>query len=203
MTPRRNWDSPNPSPASECAPPHPWTKGWGAHSPAGGGWGSSNSEDWEKKLSTLPTLCITDLWMCVCRADLGPRKVSNCKYDGRILGPCLQIFMQHTIQQNGIYTKNNFIFTISCQQNLLNNLTMRKSARTGTLNNTWPTQKNLEYNYKKPLHFMYENITVLVIRRWGWLSREGWVAKSVARQLAMAALWVRIQTSLKNHKWAT
>jgi hypothetical protein len=33
--------------------------------------------------------------------------------------------------------------------------------------------------------------------------REGWVAKSVARQLATAALWVRIQTSLKNHKWAT
>jgi hypothetical protein len=32
---------------------------------------------------------------------------------------------------------------------------------------------------------------------------EGWVAKSVARQLAMAVLWVRIQTSLKNHKWAT
>ncbi len=32
---------------------------------------------------------------------------------------------------------------------------------------------------------------------------EGWVAKSVARQLATAALWVQIQTSLKNHKWAT
>jgi hypothetical protein len=32
---------------------------------------------------------------------------------------------------------------------------------------------------------------------------EGWVAKSVARQLATAVLWVRIQTSLKNHKWAT
>jgi hypothetical protein len=29
------------------------------------------------------------------------------------------------------------------------------------------------------------------------------VAKSVARQLATAVLWVRIQTSLKNHKWAT
>jgi hypothetical protein len=29
------------------------------------------------------------------------------------------------------------------------------------------------------------------------------VAKSVARQLATATLWVRIQTSLKNHKWAT
>jgi hypothetical protein len=26
----------------------------------------------------------------------------------------------------------------------------------------------------------------------------GWVAKSVARHLALAALWVRIQTSLKN-----
>ncbi len=32
---------------------------------------------------------------------------------------------------------------------------------------------------------------------------KGWVAKSVARQLATAVLWVRIQTSLKNHKWAT
>ncbi len=32
---------------------------------------------------------------------------------------------------------------------------------------------------------------------------EGWVAKSVARQLATAALWVQIQTSFKNHKWAT
>jgi hypothetical protein len=37
----------------------------------------------------------------------------------------------------------------------------------------------------------------------GWVALEGWVAKSVARQLATAALWVRIQTSLENHKWAT
>jgi hypothetical protein len=29
------------------------------------------------------------------------------------------------------------------------------------------------------------------------------MAKLVARLLAMAALWVRIQTSLKNTKWAT
>jgi hypothetical protein len=36
----------------------------------------------------------------------------------------------------------------------------------------------------------------------GWLI-EGWVAMSVARQLATAVLWVRIQTSLKNHTWAT
>jgi hypothetical protein len=39
----------------------------------------------------------------------------------------------------------------------------------------------------------------------GWVAKslEGWVAKSVARHLTTAALWVRIQTSLKNHKWAT
>jgi hypothetical protein len=30
-----------------------------------------------------------------------------------------------------------------------------------------------------------------------------WVAKLIARLLAPAALWVRIQTSLKNTKWAT
>jgi hypothetical protein len=37
MFTRRNWDSPNPSLASECAPPL-GTKG-GAHSPAGEGFG--------------------------------------------------------------------------------------------------------------------------------------------------------------------
>jgi hypothetical protein len=43
-----------------------------------------------------------------------------------------------------------------------------------------------------------------VAKQEGWVAKlEGWVAKSVARQLATAALWVRIQTSLKNHKWAT
>jgi hypothetical protein len=37
----------------------------------------------------------------------------------------------------------------------------------------------------------------------GWVAKlEGWVAKSVARQLTTAVLWVRIQTSLKNNKWA-
>ncbi len=40
-------------------------------------------------------------------------------------------------------------------------------------------------------------------KRDGWLSLEGWVAKSVASQLATAVLGVRSQTSLKNHKWAT
>jgi hypothetical protein len=50
----------------------------------------------------------------------------------------------------------------------------------------------------------------------GWLNREmggyvgrcvakieRWVAKLVAHLLATAALWVRIQTSPKNTKWAT
>ncbi len=43
-----------------------------------------------------------------------------------------------------------------------------------------------------------------VAKQEGWVAKkEGWVAKSLARQLATAVLWVRIQTSLKNHKWAT
>ncbi len=56
MSPRRNWDCPTPSLASECAPP-PGTKGGGAHSPAGEGLGESPFRRLEKKLSTLPTLC--------------------------------------------------------------------------------------------------------------------------------------------------
>jgi hypothetical protein len=54
MTPRRNWDSPTPSLASECAPP-PRTKG-GAHSRAGERLGESQFQRLAKKLSTLPTL---------------------------------------------------------------------------------------------------------------------------------------------------
>ncbi len=37
----------------------------------------------------------------------------------------------------------------------------------------------------------------------GWLSGGRWVAKLVERLYAAAALWVRIQTSLKNTEWAT
>ncbi len=51
MSPRRKWDSPNPSLASECAP-SPRTGG-GAHSPAGEGLGESQFLRLEKKLSTL------------------------------------------------------------------------------------------------------------------------------------------------------
>ncbi len=55
MSPRRNWDSPNPSLASECAPPPP-EPGVGGHSPAGEGLEESQFRRLEKKLSTLPTL---------------------------------------------------------------------------------------------------------------------------------------------------
>jgi hypothetical protein len=52
MSPRRNWDSPNPSPASECALP-PGQKGGGAHSPEAKGVGESQFQRLEKKRSTL------------------------------------------------------------------------------------------------------------------------------------------------------
>ncbi len=38
----------------------------------------------------------------------------------------------------------------------------------------------------------------------GGLSKgDGWLHKLVARLFAMAALWIQIQTNLKNTKWAT
>jgi hypothetical protein len=55
MSHRRNWDSPTPSLASECAPP-PGTKGGGAHSPAGEGLGESQFRRLEKSLA-LYLLC--------------------------------------------------------------------------------------------------------------------------------------------------
>ncbi len=58
MSPRRNWDSPNPSPqASVPSPPPPGPKGGGPHSPAAKGVGESQFRRLEKKLSTLPLLC--------------------------------------------------------------------------------------------------------------------------------------------------
>ncbi len=55
MSPRRNWDSPTPLPASECAPT-PLVGGGGAHSP-GVGVGKSQFRRLEKKFSTLCLLC--------------------------------------------------------------------------------------------------------------------------------------------------
>ncbi len=56
MFPRRNWDSPTPSLASECAPPPRNQSVGGAHSPAGEGLGESQFRQQEKRPSTLPTL---------------------------------------------------------------------------------------------------------------------------------------------------
>ncbi len=54
MSPRWNWDSPNPSPASECALP-PDQRVEGAHSPAAKGVGEFQFQRLEKKPSTLST----------------------------------------------------------------------------------------------------------------------------------------------------
>jgi hypothetical protein len=53
MSPRRNWDSPKPSPASECALPPPGPKGGGAYSPATKGVGESQLRRLEKKAFAL------------------------------------------------------------------------------------------------------------------------------------------------------
>jgi hypothetical protein len=50
MSPRRNWDSPNPSLARPASVPLPPEPGGGARSPAGEGLGSPNSDDWKKGL---------------------------------------------------------------------------------------------------------------------------------------------------------
>jgi hypothetical protein len=55
MSPRRNWDSPNPSPARECAPT-PGIKGRRHTRLRVKGWGSPNSDDWRKSLA-LCLLC--------------------------------------------------------------------------------------------------------------------------------------------------
>ncbi len=75
MSPRRNWDFPNPSPPSEHALP-PGPKGGGAHSPASKGMGESQFRRLEKKLSTLPTLCSegTKKGDCKCRICSFQRK---------------------------------------------------------------------------------------------------------------------------------
>jgi hypothetical protein len=55
MSPRRIWDSPNPSLASECAPP-PEPGGGGHTRLRVRGWGSPNSDNWRKSL-VLCLLC--------------------------------------------------------------------------------------------------------------------------------------------------
>jgi hypothetical protein len=56
MSPRRNWDSPNPFAASECALPPGPKGGGGAHPPAPKGVGEFQSQRWRKSLA-LCLLC--------------------------------------------------------------------------------------------------------------------------------------------------
>ncbi len=59
MSPHRDWDSPTPSPASECAPP-PEPKGGGSHTRLlVRGVEESQFRLLEKKLTALPTMFIT------------------------------------------------------------------------------------------------------------------------------------------------
>ncbi len=76
MSPRRKWDSPNPSPASECALP-PGPKGGGAHSPAAKGVKEFQFRRLEKSLALwpLPTLCLWYLRYLVCPLKSRIRKL--------------------------------------------------------------------------------------------------------------------------------
>jgi hypothetical protein len=69
MSPRRNWDSPNPSLASECAlqtgGAHSLEWG-GAHSPAGEGLGESQFRRLEKKLSNMHCLLCGNYQIAKC-----------------------------------------------------------------------------------------------------------------------------------------
>ncbi len=64
--------------------------------------------------------------------------------------------------------------------------------------------RSYNVSFKKLFEFLLQPAYLYVLKTIRFflpgIILDGWVAKSVARQLAAAALWVRIQTSLKNHK---
>jgi hypothetical protein len=71
MSPRRNWDSPNPSLASECAPPpEPGGGGWHTRLRVRG-WGSPNCDHWRKSVA----LCL------LCGSYLGPLRFWHWQFD--------------------------------------------------------------------------------------------------------------------------
>jgi hypothetical protein len=97
MSPRRSWDSPTPSLASECAPP-PGTKGGGGILACGcmRGWGVPIPTTGEK-LSTLPILCefndLTQSFMwqekCLIKFRIGEFITYSETYD-LLIRVCLQ-----------------------------------------------------------------------------------------------------------------
>jgi hypothetical protein len=78
MSPRRNWDSPNPSLASECAPP-PRIRGAGEEGHTSlrvRGWGSLNSDNLRKSLA----LCLLCGWReinCVIKSSILSSKLED------------------------------------------------------------------------------------------------------------------------------
>ncbi len=91
MSPRRNWDSPNPSLASDCAPPSrtgggdTLACGWGVE-------GSPNSDDGlEKKLSfsTLPILYAVGLFRPLQKVNVCPSFLSQ---DNFCFGTLSEVF---------------------------------------------------------------------------------------------------------------
>jgi hypothetical protein len=69
---RRNWDSPNPSPAGECAQP-PLVLGGGAHSRRERGWESPNSDEgtYTVVLFIYMYFVVQHLCLCTDRKEIG------------------------------------------------------------------------------------------------------------------------------------
>ncbi len=70
MSPRRNWDSPNPFAASECALP-PGPKGGGAHPPAPKGVWEFQFRRWRKSLALCLLCGVTLLYLSRLNSDPG------------------------------------------------------------------------------------------------------------------------------------
>ncbi len=77
LSPRPNWERPNPSPTSECVPPG--TKGGGTHSPAGEGVGREYQFGRpEKKSSYLSTLWYESIFSLIEFMYSSTGKFSKC-----------------------------------------------------------------------------------------------------------------------------
>ncbi len=103
MSPRRNWDSPTPSFASESAPSARF-KGGGGHTRLRvRGWGSPNSDDWRKSLPFYLLYGLyTAVWSTVvqspCSSEHGLRlygKISSCYSLGLYLRTLVMAILFH------------------------------------------------------------------------------------------------------------
>ncbi len=83
MSPRRNWDSPNPSPASACTLPPPHQRVGGHTRLRLRGWGSSNSGDWRKSLA----LCLYSVPPALCKS-YSTRPHGDCTFIHVVVSVC-------------------------------------------------------------------------------------------------------------------